>query len=252
LFALATTGIRYALSVSEPLEGASVVVIGGSSGIGLATARMARAAGARVTIAGRDPARLEAARVSADVDAVATDVSDEDQVRALFEQVGHVDHVAVLSGAAVSGLITETETAALRVPMEVRFWGSVYVAKHASPRMDTGGSITLTSGVIVERPMAGRVLGTATTAATEGLSRALAVELAPIRVNTVRPGLVDTPMILRNVGDRREEFLAAQAERLPVRRFGTPEDLADAFLFLMRNRYVTGITLTVDGGHLLL
>jgi NAD(P)-dependent dehydrogenase (short-subunit alcohol dehydrogenase family) len=240
--------------VARSLDGASVVVVGGSSGIGLATACLAREAGARVTIASRDEDRLERARetVGGDTLAVRLDVSDETQVAALFERVGRVDHVANLAGAAVAGLITETETAILRTPMEVRFWGSLFVAKYAAPRMDRGGSITFTSGIIVERPMAGRALGTATTAATEGLGRALAVELAPIRVNTVRPGAVDTPMTQRTMGDRRVEFLEAQAKRLPAGRVGAPEDLAEAFLFLMTNRYVTGITLTVDGGHLLL
>jgi NAD(P)-dependent dehydrogenase (short-subunit alcohol dehydrogenase family) len=100
--------------------------------------------------------------------------------------------------------------------------------------------------------MAGRSIGTVSTAATEAFGRAMAVELAPIRVNTVRPGAVDTPMMQRTMGDRREEFLAAEARRLPVAKVGQAEDLARAILFFMESGYVTGVTLSVDGGRLLL
>lgn len=234
------------------LEGASVVVFGGSSGMGLATAKMAQTAGARVTIAGRDTTRLDAAvrEIGGDVSLFSLDVADEEAVAKLFDGLDRVDHVATLAGAAAHGKIAELDVADMRRPMDVRFWGSVHIAKHAAPKMPPGGSITFCSGVAAARPVPGRALGTATTAATEALGRALAAELAPVRVNTVRPGAVDTPMLARFTGERHAEVLAAEAQRLPVGRVGAPEDIAQAIIFLMTNPFVTGATITVDGGHL--
>jgi NAD(P)-dependent dehydrogenase (short-subunit alcohol dehydrogenase family) len=236
------------------LTGARVVIIGGSSGIGLATAAMTHELGAHVTIAGRDPERLAAAkdRLGGDVEAVQTDVADEVQVRDLFASVPKVDHVVTLAGAQVAGRITEADLTTLRYPMEVRFWGSVHVCKYAAPKMVDGGSITLCSGIVAARAMPGRSIGTASTSATEAFARAMALELAPIRVNAIRPGTVDTPLTTRLMGDRRHDYLASEAKRLPVGRVGQPEDLAHAIRFLMENPFLTGITLTVDGGRLLL
>jgi NAD(P)-dependent dehydrogenase (short-subunit alcohol dehydrogenase family) len=241
-------------SVGDTLRGATVVVVGGSSGIGLATAELAHEEGAHVVIAGRDPDRLKKAReqIGGDTKAFPLNVAVEDEVRELFESLDRVDHVATLAGAQVAGRITETDVDQLRIPMDVRRWGSLYLCKHAAGHMGEGGSITLCSGIVAERPMPGRAMGTVTTAATEAFGRAMALELAPIRVNTIRPGAVDTPLTVRLMGDRREEFIAAEAKRLPVGRFGRPADLGHAILFLMQNTYITGITLTVDGGRLLL
>lgn len=221
--------------------------------MGLATARMAREAGADVTIAARDPDRLAAAReaLGDGTRAVALDVSDEDAVRDLFASMERVDHVVVTAGAQVFGRIAETDAAALGRSMDVRFWGALYVCKHAPPRMSGAGSITLCSGVASQRPRAGRALGTASTAALEAFARAMALELAPIRVNVVRPGAIDTPLAERVFGEKAQKALAAQAERVPLKRIGRPEEVADAVLFLIGNAYVTGIALTVDGGHML-
>jgi NAD(P)-dependent dehydrogenase (short-subunit alcohol dehydrogenase family) len=238
--------------MANSLEGASVVVLGGSSGMGLATAKMAREAGARITIAGRDAERLDAAatELGGDVATVSVDVADENAVAKMFDELERVDHVATLAGAAVYGRITELEVADMHRPMDVRLWGSIHVAKHAAPRMN-GGSITFCSGVAAEQPVSGRAIGTATTAAAEALGRALALELAPIRVNTVRPGAIDTPMLKRAMGDRYDELIAAEAQRLPAGRVGEPDDIARAIVFFMTSPFITGVTLTVDGGHLL-
>jgi NAD(P)-dependent dehydrogenase (short-subunit alcohol dehydrogenase family) len=239
---------------STVLDGSSVVIIGGGSGMGLATAKMARTAGATVTIAGRDGDRLERAQgeIGENTRAIRMDVSNEQDVARLFESVEPVDHIVTLAGTAAFGRISDSNTTELRAPMEVRFWGSLYICKYAPPKMGASGSITLSSGVVVERPAPGRSLGAASTAATEAFGRAMALELAPIRVNTVRPGGIDTPMTQRLFGDRRDSFIAKEAQRLPVGRFGVPEDVARAIVFLMTDGYVTGVTLTVDGGHLLL
>ena len=231
------------------LQDTSVVVIGGSSGIGLATARLASAAGAQVTIAGRDEARLAAALESLPADArgVALDVADEAAVRDLFESFDHVDHVATLAGTHVAGTLADLDTAALRGPVDNRFWGPLFVGKYAAPKMTTG-SITLCTGAGVARPRAGNVIVSAAAGGSEFLARAMAVELAPVRVNVVRPGIVDTPLLDRLAPGNRDDVLKAMAKRMPLGRVAQPEEIADGILFLMTNEYVTGTTLTIDGG----
>ncbi len=184
--------------MTSRLQGACVVVIGGSSGIGLATARLASEAGAQVTIAGRDDGRLAAALESlpSDARAVALDVADEDAVRDLFASFAHVDHVATLAGTHVAGMLADVATDALRGPVGNRFWGPLFIGKHAAPKMTTG-SITVCTGAGVARPRAGNAIVTAAAGGSEFLARAMAVELASVRVNVVRPGIVDTPLLDR-------------------------------------------------------
>jgi NAD(P)-dependent dehydrogenase (short-subunit alcohol dehydrogenase family) len=232
------------------LQDASVVVIGGSSGIGLATATLAHEAGAQVTIAGRDEDRLKAAceRLGRDVRGVALDVADEAAVRDLFGSLERIDHVATLAGTHVAGALADVDTEALRGPVDNRFWGPLYICKHAGPKMTTG-SITICTGAGVGRPQPGRAIVSAAAGGSEVLARAMALELAPVRVNVVRPGIVDTPMLARALGDRREEALTAITRGIPLGRVATAAEIADAILFLMTNEYVTGTTLTIDGGY---
>jgi len=231
------------------LRDTCVVVIGGSSGIGLATARMAKEAGANVVIGGRDPQRLEGAQkeLGGDTQTFALDVADESAVKNLFDSLDAVDHVADLAGTHAMGSIVDTDTATLRPPVENRLWGPLYVCKYAKPKM-TSGSITFCTGAAVARPRPGGAIVAAAAGGSEVLARAMALELAPVRVNVVRPGLVDTPMFDRMVGDRRDEVIASQTKRIPLRRVAQPEEIAHAFIFFMTNEYVTGATLTVDGG----
>jgi NAD(P)-dependent dehydrogenase (short-subunit alcohol dehydrogenase family) len=235
------------------LKDATVIILGGSSGIGLATAKAARTEGAQVIITGRSAERLQRARADLGdaVRTVALDVADETGTRAFFQDLNHVNHVFITAGTVSrdSRLALESET--MRPAMDTRFWGALYAAKYAAPKMDGSGSITFMSGTAGRRPIAGASVATASCGAVEAFARALAVDLAPIRVNTIQPGFVDTPLLDNVLGAHREEILAAAAARLPVRRIGKPEDIADAVLFLMKNGYVNGITLTVDGGGLL-
>ncbi len=230
----------------------TVVVLGGSSGIGLATAQAARAEGARVVITGRAPEKLRAAqaKLGPDVRTLALDVTDEAGTRALFAEFDRVDHVFITAGTVMFDPRLGPDAAAIRPALDMRFWGAFNAAKFASAKMGAGGSITFMSGTTAIRPLAGAAVATASCAAVEGFARALAVDLAPIRVNTIQPGLVDTPF-LDLLGDRRNALIEEYSKRLPVKRAGRPEEIADAVIFLMKNGFVTGITLTVDGGGVL-
>ena len=176
------------------------------------------------------------------------DVADEAAVKELFDSIDGVDHVATLAGTHVAGAIADVDTATLRGPVDNRFWGPLYLCKHAAPKM-TSGSITICTGAGVGRPRAGGAIVSAAAGGSEVLAKAMALELAPIRVNVIRPGIVDTPMFGRMAGDRRDETIATLAKRIPLGRIATPEEIAHAIVFLMTNGYVTGTTLTIDGGY---
>jgi len=229
-----------------------VVVLGGSSGMGLATAKAAKADGARVVIAGRSRERLQAARavLGDEVRTVALDVGDEIGTRALFSELGPVDHVFITAGAVLFDPKLAPDAASVRPALDTRFWGAFNAAKSAAATMSTGGSITFTSGTAAMRPIRGASVAGASCGAVEAFARSLAVDLAPIRVNTIQPGLIDTPF-LDTLGERRSAIIAEYSRRLPVGRVGRTEDVANAVLFLMKNGFVTGITLTVDGGGVL-
>ena len=229
-----------------------VVVLGGSSGMGLATAKAAKADGARVVIAGRSRERLQAARavLGDEVRTVALDIGDEMGTRALFSELGPVDHVFITAGAVLFDPKLAPDAASVRPALDTRFWGAFNAAKSAAATMSTGGSITFTSGTAAMRPIRGASVAGASCGAVEAFARSLAVDLAPIRVNTIQPGLIDTPF-LDTLGERRSAIIAEYSRRLPVGRVGRTEDVANAVLFLMKNGFVTGITLTVDGGGVL-
>src|SRR6516162_2739526 len=204
------------------LTSTTVVILGGSSGIGLATAKAALAEGARVIITGRSSERLRAANAI----------------------LGNEAKTVALDPKLASGLES------VRPALDTRFWGAFYAAKFAATKMGAGGSITFMSGAAAIRPIRGASVATASCAAVEAFARALAVDLAPIRVNAIQPGLIDTPF-LDSLGARRDAFMTEYSKRLPVGRPGRPEEVADAVLFLMKNGFVTGITLTIDGGGVL-
>jgi NAD(P)-dependent dehydrogenase (short-subunit alcohol dehydrogenase family) len=235
------------------LTGKTIVILGGSSGIGLATARGAQAEGAKVIITGRSGERLKAAQgeLGGDIRTIALDVQDEAGTRALFGGLDHADHVFITAGEIVFDPKLKGDAATVRPALDTRFWGAFNAAKYAAPKIAAGGSITFMSGTAAIRPLPGAAVGTASCAAIEGFARALAVELKPIRVNVIQPGLVDTPFLDLFGKDRRAALLAEYSKRILVGRPGTAAEIADAVLFLMKNGFVTGITLTVDGGGVL-
>jgi NAD(P)-dependent dehydrogenase (short-subunit alcohol dehydrogenase family) len=230
----------------------TVVILGGSSGMGLATAKAAEAEGARVVITGRSPERLQAVRgvLGDKVRTVALDIGDEIGTRALFSQLDTVDHVFITAGTLLFDPKLAMDVNSSRPALDTRFWGAFNAAKFAAAKMSTGGSITFMSGTAAIRPIRGASVTTASCGAVEAFARSLAVDLAPIRVNTIQPGLIDTPF-LDTLGDRRSAIIAEYSERLLVGRVGRADEVADAVLFLMKNGFVTGITLTIDGGGVL-
>jgi len=175
----------------------TVVILGGSSGMGLATAKAAQAEGARVVITGRSPERLQAARavLGDGVRTVGLDVGDEMGTRALFSELGPVDHVFITAGAVLFDPKLAPDAASVRPALDTRFWGAFNAAKFAAANMSTGGSITFTSGTAAMRPIRGASVAGASCGAVEAFARSLAVDLAPIRVNTIQPGLIDTPFL---------------------------------------------------------
>ena len=235
------------------MHNATVIILGGSSGIGLATAQAAQAEGAKVVITGRDAARLENARVAlgGNADARLLDAADEAGTRDLFAGLPAIDHVFITAGQLVLDSKLAPDTASLRPALDTRVWGALYAAKYAAPKIRPGGSITFMSGTASRRPLPGASVATASCGAVDAFARALALDLAPIRVNTIQPGYIDTPLFDGIFGDQRDEILAAAGAKLPVGRVGRPDEIAQAVLFLMKNGYVTGINLVVDGGGLL-
>ena len=232
-----------------------IVIIGGSSGTGLATARGAAAAGAAVTIASSDQGRLDAALAGlpGNCDGVVVDTRSEADVAALFARAGQLDHLVYTAGEApAQRALKDLSLDEARALFEVRFWGAIAAVKYAAPRVRPGGSIVLTSGTIGVRPVPGAALAASGAAAIEGLTRGMAVELAPIRVNAVRPGAIRTPMWNGIAEPQREALFATLAGRTLTETIGEPDQIAAAHLYLMDNRFVTGTVLTVDGGAVLL
>jgi NAD(P)-dependent dehydrogenase (short-subunit alcohol dehydrogenase family) len=180
------------------------------------------------------------------------DVTDEASVRALFQNVGELDHLLVTASPGSPGAFLEQDLAGARTYMDGKFFGSWTCARFAAPRIRARGSITLVTGGAVVRPPAHGSMIAAAFAAIEALTRALAVELGPRRVNTIRPGYTDSEMWQFLSGAQRDDLRQRVADALPVRRMGAPEDVAHAAVFLMTNPQVTGTVLEVTGGETLI
>lgn len=235
----------------------TVVVVGGSSGIGHGVARAAAERGADVVLVGRHRERLDSAAqalgITPEPRSLVADVTRETDVAALFESVGAVDHLVVTAADLRYEPVASVSLEAIRAVLDSKLVAAVLLAKHAVKRMRPGGSILFTSGVASERPAPKGALVAAVNGALDALARALAIELAPLRVNTLSPGWVDTELWQRVApviaGVSKEEVFARMAPRLPARRVGRPEELGQAAVFLMENEFTTGTTLFVDGGH---
>jgi NAD(P)-dependent dehydrogenase (short-subunit alcohol dehydrogenase family) len=230
------------------LVGKKVVVVGGSSGIGLATAEIAKSEGAEVIIASRSVDKLKAAGDKLGVKGIATDVADDASVASLFKQCGAVDHVVVTAAQLKSGPFKTVSMDDVRSTMEGKFWGAWRCARAADIR--PGGSLTLVSGFLSVRPRPASAIVGAANGALESLTRALALELAPIRVNCVSPGIIDTPIRAAMPEAARREMLDKVAVGLPVKRVGLGVDIARQIFAFMTNGFATGSIVYLDGGGL--
>jgi NAD(P)-dependent dehydrogenase (short-subunit alcohol dehydrogenase family) len=223
-------------------------------GIGLATAQAAAREGARVVIASSRKDRIEAALATlpAGSEGHVLDLADGDATRALFARLGSFDHLVFTAGETLQlGSLATTDLDAARRFFGLRYWGAYCAAKFGRSSIGEGGSIVFTSGIAGQRPNAGWALGASICAAMEGLTRALAVELAPVRVNIVSPGVVRTPLWANMAEADRGALYQQTAERLPVGHVGDATEIAEAYLYLMRQSYSTGQVLVVDGGAVL-
>jgi NAD(P)-dependent dehydrogenase (short-subunit alcohol dehydrogenase family) len=230
-----------------------VLVLGGTAGIGLAVARAAAAEGAAVVVSSSSAARVDAALASLPdgAEGQVVDLADEAALAAFAAGAGPIDHLVYTAGDALRlGPLADTPVAAARAALEVRVWGAYAAVRHFAPQLRPGGSIVLTSGTAGPRPGAGWSVGALICSGMEGVGRALAVELAPIRVNVVRPGIVRTDLWAGMDAADRDALYAGTAAALPVGRVGEPEDVAQSYLYAMANGYATGTVLTVDGGAL--
>jgi len=228
-----------------------VVIVGGSSGMGRALAAELVAQGSEVTVAGRSADKLDDVRRELGVRTVAMDVGVEQDIERLFAVTGTVSHI-VTTAADVGGAyqpIAAYDVRAARTAVDSKLLGPLLLAKHGAPLLEPGGSIVFTSGIAAYRPGPRASLLAALNGALASLAAALAVELAPLRVNVVSPGWVDTPIWQDVAGDAAPETLAAMAARLPVGRIGRTQDIAAAIIALLRNGFITGTVLHADGGH---
>ena len=228
------------------LSGQTVVVVGGSSGIGLATAELARKEGADVVIASRGKDRLNAAAGKIGARPMVADVTSDDSVAALFEALGAIDHVVVTAAQLRSGPFKTVPMEDVRATMEGKFWGAWRCARFSDIR--PGGSLTLVSGFLSIRPRPNSAIVGAANGALESLARSLAIDLAPVRVNCVSPGIIDTPIRAGMPEAARREMLAKIAAGLPVGRVGQGEDIAKQILAFMANGFMTGSIVYLDGG----
>ena len=228
----------------------NVVVFGGSSGIGLATARRLVELGSVVTIVGRSEARLrDAQTVTPRLITAQTDCTDSSAVTDFFANAGPLDHVILsLAGGATLGPFSNVAEAGFRATFEGKFWPYVNVMRQALPRLEGSGSLTLVTGASAIAATPGAATLAAVNGALEGMIKTLAVELAPVRVNAISPGLTDTAAWQRIPDDIREQMYAKAAAETPAGRVGNADDVAQAIVAVMGNAFLTGVVLPCDGG----
>jgi NAD(P)-dependent dehydrogenase (short-subunit alcohol dehydrogenase family) len=239
------------------LTGKRIVLIGGSAGIGLATAKQAARLGASLVIAGRTEQRLRdaAAAVEGPVETHQLDATDESAVADFFAKVGRFDHLSMLVPAAPDKALSTKFVRFLDMASEDfaavfmnRFWTQCYAARHGAPNMNSDGSIVFVSSTQPRKVIPNYSASGAASGAIEILARILSTELSPIRVNVIAPGFIETPGTEDIPAERRaawDRITSAQA----VKRLGRAEEIADGMIFLMTNTYTTGTVLDIDGGY---
>ena len=236
------------------LHNKRVVILGGSSGIGLAVAEQAASQGAKLVIASSNAERVQKAieSLGGNAQGHTLDLSDEQAVETLFAKLGDFDHLVFTAGDSLHlHNLATTDLKQARRAFELRYWAALAAVKYGSKNIRKGGSVVLTTGVAGQRPQKGWVLAASVCGTIDALTRALAVELAPIRVNAVSPGVVRTNLWQSMSAAEREQMYESVGKSLPVGRVGEPHDIAQAYLFLMQEGFGTGQTIVVDGGTVL-
>ncbi len=235
------------------LSASTVVIIGGSSGIGLETARQAHSAGATLILTGRDQGRLDAARDEFGASAAVLDLGDPAGLHRFFTELpAPVDHVLVTGGGPIYTPIAEMDFDRARRVLDEHLLGSLRVARECVTRVRPGGSLTFLTGTHARRPGRGLALAAVAAAALPAITANAALELAPIRVNAIAAGFVDTPLSARLLGDELEHRREQLRATLPIRRVVEPADVAALALHLMTNTALTGATYDIDGGQQLI
>ncbi|HHA1984508.1 SDR family oxidoreductase [Enterobacter ludwigii] len=233
------------------------LIIGGASGIGFAVARALAARGDDIILAGRNKEKLSAARARlspspASVETLVLDISNEAEVIALSETLGQVDNIIVTAGSqAPGGALSSLAPGAAKLAFDTKFWGSMHVARYLSGNISPRGTLTLTSGFVARRVVAGAIVKTTMNAAIEAATKVLAKELSPRRVNVISPGLTDTEAHAGMDAAAREKMLTVAAQTLPAKAWGRAEDVAQGYLFAIDNAFVTGSVIDIEGGALL-
>jgi NAD(P)-dependent dehydrogenase (short-subunit alcohol dehydrogenase family) len=236
--------------VTGSLKDQTVLVIGRGGGIAGAICLAARDEGAQVIAAGRDEEALSAAYDGEPgIGTEAVDLLDEDSIAALGERLGAVDHVVSTASARARGRISDLDRDALRMSFDTKVIGPLLLAKHLAPRMRAGGSFVIFSGVAAAKIVVGTMGVAITNAAADTLARSLALELAPIRVNAISPGVIDTGAWDAFGEQGKADYFAGISARNPARRIGTIQDIAAGVVFAMTSTFLTGQTLHIDGGE---
>jgi NAD(P)-dependent dehydrogenase (short-subunit alcohol dehydrogenase family) len=235
--------------MGNALRDKTVLVVGRGSGIARAVALLAGEEGARVIVAGRDRAKLADAYRGSDISAEVVDITDDASIAALAGRVGAVDHVVSTASARARGKLADLDREKLQLSFDTKVIGPTMLARYFAPRINPGGSFVLFSGVHAFKLNVGYLGVGITNGAADFLARWLAVELAPIRVNAISPGVIDTGAWDSLGDDGKRDYFKHIADSNPARRIGTPEDVAGAVLFAMTNTFMTGMTLKIDGGE---
>jgi NAD(P)-dependent dehydrogenase (short-subunit alcohol dehydrogenase family) len=236
--------------MTGPLQDQTVLVVGRGGGLARGVVLAARDAGAQVVAAGRDQEALSEAYdgepgVSTDV----VDLTDEASIEALGKRLGSVSHVVSTASARARGKVPDLDRESVRLSFDTKVIGPLMLAKHLAPRIAEGGSFVIFSGVFATKIRVGTLAVAITNAAADTLARSLALELAPIRVNAISPGVIDTGAWDALGEQGKADYFADMSARNPARRIGTVDDIAGAVLFAMTSTFLTGQTLHIDGGE---
>ncbi|TQR34833.1 SDR family oxidoreductase [Brevibacillus brevis] len=242
------------LELCSSLKGKRVILLGGTSGMGFATAEAAAREGAYVVVVSNRKERVDDAvsRLPKGTEGYVVDLSNEEQIRVFFSRIGEFDHLVFTAGEPFQPENLNTaDMDKARQFFTIRYWGAVMAAKYGSEKIRQNGSMIFVSGTASVRPPKGLTIAASICGAIESLTRALAVELSPLRVNAIRFGFMRTELWDNIPEKERNTMYETVGKSLPVGRVGEPEDAAEAFLYLMREKYSTGQVIVVDGGSTL-